>query len=191
MKQDKMAAYLEKHHDKLLEEWFELLIKSYPEESVKYFEKHKNAFTNPVGSNIYMSMDHILRELAGECDANKIYTELQMILKIRAVQDMKASQAVSFIMAFKPLLAKVLEKEINKGEISWAEMEDFYGYIDTIALLGLDIYVESRELIYKLRIEQIKQTNDILEKANLLNEKVDTGTFMRGSNYIDKEKEGE
>lgn len=191
MKQDKMAAYLEKHHDKLLEEWFELLIKSYPEESVKYFEKHKNAFTNPVGSNIYMSMDHILRELAGECDANKIYTELQMILKIRAVQDMKASQAVSFIMAFKPLLAKVLEKEINKGEISWAEMEDFYGYIDTIALLGLDIYVESRELIYKLRIEQIKQTNDILEKANLLNEKVDTGTFMRCSNYIDKEKEGE
>ena len=102
MKQEKLAVYLEKYHDTLLEEWFELLIKSYPEESVKYFEKHKNAFTNPVGSNIYMAMDHILRELAGERDADKIYTELQMILKIRAVQDMKASQAVSFIMAFKP-----------------------------------------------------------------------------------------
>ena len=65
MKQEKLAVYLEKYHDTLLEEWFELLIKSYPEESVKYFEKHKNAFTNPVGSNIYMAMDHILRELAG------------------------------------------------------------------------------------------------------------------------------
>ena len=189
MKQEKLAVYLEKYHDTLLEEWFELLIKSYPEESVKYFEKHKNAFTNPVGSNIYMAMDHILRELAGERDADKIYTELQMILKIRAVQDMKASQAVSFIMAFKPLLAKVLDKEIKHGEITGSDLEDFYGYVDTIALLGLDIYVESRELIYKLRIEQIKQTNDILEKANLLNEKVDTSTFMRCSNYIEKEGE--
>lgn len=191
MKRESIAVYLEKYHDTLLEGWFELLIKSYPEESVKYFAKYKNAFTNPVGSNIHLAMDNILHELAGECDANKIYTELQMILKIRAVQDMKASQAVSFIMAFKPLLAQVLDKEIKQGQITYAELEDFYGYIDTIALLGLDIYVESRELIYKMRIDQIKQTNDILEKANLLNEKVDTSTFMRCSNYIDTEKEGE
>ena len=136
-------------------------------------------------------MDKILTELAGECDADKIYSELEMILRIRAVQDVKPSQAVSFILAFKPLLAQTLEPEVAKGELKREDLEDFYGYIDTMALLGFDIYVESRELIYQLRIKQIKETNDILQKANLLNESVDTSTFMRCSNYIDNQKEGE
>ena len=191
MKQGSVAALVKKHNKKLLEDWFELLIKSYPEQSVQYFEKHQNTFTNPVGSNIYLSMDKILNELAGECDADKIYSELEMILRIRAVQDVKPSQAVSFILAFKPLLAQAFEQEIAKGELTKEELDDFCGYIDTMALLGFDIYVESRELIYQLRIKQIKETNDILQKANLLNESVDTSTFMRCSNYIDNQKEGE
>jgi len=191
MKQGNIEACLKKYHDELLKAWFELLINSYPQESVKYFEKHKNTFTNPVGSNIHLAMDNILKELSGEKDADKIYSELEMILRIRAVQDVKASQAVSFIMAFKPLLAKVLAPDLAKGEISQAQLEDFYGYIDTLAMLGFDIYVESRELIYQMRIKQIRETNDILQKANLLNESVDTSTFMRCSNYIDNQKEGE
>ena len=54
-------------------------------------------------------------------------------------------------------------------------------------LIAFDLYSESKEMIYNLRIAQIKEMNDILQKANLLNEKVDTSTFMRCSNYIEEE----
>ena len=62
--------------------------------------------------------------------------------------------------------------------------------------MGFDIYTESRELIFKMRIDQIKETNDMLQKANLLNESIDISTFMRCSNYMDmeniqKEEKGE
>ena len=34
-------------------------------------------------------------------------------------------------------------------------------------------------------VQEMHQRIDILEKANLLNEKVDTSTFMRCSNYME------
>lgn len=186
----------EKHHKDLLEAWFQQVIHSYPPESVKYFERYKETFNNPIGSNIYNSLNNILLEFEGEGRYEYFYQEMQMIMRIRAVQDMTPSKAVAFTMAFKDVVKKELASEIARGEISSPELEDFFEELDALALMGFDIYTESRELIFKMRIDQIKETNDILQKANLLNESIDISTFMRCSNYMDmeniqKEEKGE
>jgi hypothetical protein len=110
-----------------------------------------------------------------------------MILKIRAVQDMKPSKALAFLPSLKNLIQTVFADEIQKGQISQAELEDLFTDIDTLMLIAFDLYSESKELLSNLRIAQIKETNDILQRANLLNESVDTSTFMRCSNYIEEE----
>ena len=57
----------------------------------------------------------------------------------------------------------------------------------TLMLIAFDLYSESKEQLSNLRIAQVKEMNAMLQKANLLNESVDTSTFMRCSNYIEEE----
>lgn len=108
-------------------------------------------------------------------------------MKIRAVQDLKPSKALAFLPSFKNLVEQTFHSEIKSGQITQAELEDLFSDVDTLMLIAFDLYSESKEMIYNLRIAQIKEMNDILQKANLLNEKVDTSTFMRCSNYIEEE----
>lgn len=186
---NRLNQLMQEKHEELLKQWFEQAIAAYPAESHKYFVRVKNEFTNPVGSNIYRSLGNLLTELSGERDADRLYQHLEMILKIRAVQDMKPSKALAFLPGFKSLLQTVFADEIRTGAVTGAELEDLFSDLDTLTLIAFDMYTESKELIYNLRIAQIKETNDILQRANLLNESVDTSTFMRCSNYIEEEKE--
>lgn len=185
----RLNQIMQEKHEELLNQWFEQAIAAYPAEAHKYFVKVKNDFTNPVGSNIYRNMGHLLEELSGERDADQLYQHLEMILKIRAVQDMKPSKALAFLPSLKYLIKNFFRDEIQKGQVSQTELEDLFTDIDTLMLIAFDLYSESKDLIYNLRIAQIKETNDILQRANLLNETVDTSTFMRCSNYIEEEKE--
>lgn len=185
----RLNQIMQEKHEELLNQWFEQAIAAYPVESHKYFVKVKNDFTNPVGSNIYRNMGQLLGELSGERDADRLYQHLEMILKIRAVQDMKPSKALAFLPSLKNLIQNFFWDEIQKGQVNQAELEDLFTDIDTLMLIAFDLYSESKELVYNLRIAQIKETNDILQRANLLNETVDTSTFMRCSNYIEEKKE--
>lgn len=184
---NRLNQLMQKQHEELQMQWFEQAIAAYPAEAHKYFVKVKNEFTNPVGSNIYRSLGHLLEELSGERDADQLYQHLEMILKIRAVQDLKPSKALAFLPSLKNLIQTVFQDEIKSGEISQKELEDLFTDIDTLMLIAFDLYSESKEMLYNLRIAQIKETNDILQRANLLNESVDTSTFMRCSNYIEEE----
>ena len=191
---NRLNQLMQKKHEELQMQWFEQAIAAYPAEAHKYFVKVKNEFTNPVGSNIYRSLGHLLEELSGERDADQLYQHLEMILKIRAVQDLKPSKALAFLPSLKNLIQTVFQDEIKSGEISQKELEDLFTDIDTLMLIAFDLYSESKEMLYNLRIAQIKETNEIksnmiklLKKANLLNESVDTSTFMRCSNYIEEE----
>ena len=184
---NRLNQLMQKQHEELQMQWFEQAIAAYPAEAHKYFVKVKNEFTNPVGSNIYRSLGHLLEELSGERDADQLYQHLEMILKIRAVQDLKPSKALAFLPSLKNLIQTVFQDEIKSGEISQKELEDLFTDIDTLMLIAFDLYSESKEMLYNLRIAQIKETNDILQRANLLNESVDTSTFMRCSHYIEEE----
>ena len=169
----------------LLDQWFHQFIGAYPPESVKYFERVENEFTNPIGSNVHKSLVAIFDELLGEQDADKIYSDLEMIMRIKAVQDVTPSKAIAFVFGLKSIVRKSFTKEISNGTINLSELLDFFDALDTIALLAFNIYVDSRELVYDMRVQELHQRVDILQKANLLNESVDTSTFMRCSNYME------
>lgn len=182
----RLKSLLLQDKEELSDAWFESLLNSYPEESRKYFRKHEAHFSNPIGYNLKHSLSSILEELLkDEPDADRINSELQMILRIKGVQDVLPSQAVSFVPALKQTLERKYGLERLVQEFSLAELMDFYSNLDTVGLYAYDLYMESRELIYQLRITQIKETNDLLVKANLLNEELDMSTFMRCSTTLE------
>ena len=183
---NRLNQLMQQKHEELLKEWFEQAIAAYPAEAHKYFVRVDKDFANPVGSNIYRNMDHLLSELHGDRDADKLYGYLEMIMKIRAVQDMKPSKALAFLPSMKHLVLTAFKAEIKAGQVTQAELDDLYTDIDTMMLIAFDLYSESKEQLSNLRIAQVKEMNAMLQKANLLNESVDTSTFMRCSNYIEE-----
>ena len=113
-----------------------------------------------------------------------------MILRIKAVQEVLPSQAVSFIPALTQTIERHYKAEYLVKESSLNELLDFYSDLDTVALYAYDLYVESKILLYDLRLTQIKETNDLLIKANLLNEELDMSSFMRCSTKLECPSEG-
>lgn len=184
--QDDLKQLLKHHEEALREAWFAKMLESYPESGRKYFARKDKMFTNPVGANLAKSLGDLLHELLElEPNSERIMEHLTMILRIKVVQDVVPSQAVSFVPALKQLIERECQDAIRKGEVSSAELLDFYSDLDTVTLWAFDIYSESRDLIYELRLRQIKETNDILVKAQLLDQSLDMEEFMQCSTSIE------
>lgn len=182
----KLKELFKQDKEILLEAWFNRLLESYPEKTRTYFRKTGSSFSNPIGYNIRHSLSNILDELLNDSpNSDVLNEELQMILRIKAVQEVLPSQAVSFVPALKQTIERQYKIDRLVSDTSLAEVLDFYSDLDTVALYAYDLYVESKTLIYELRLSQIKETNDILVRANLLNEELDMSSFMRCSTKLD------
>lgn len=184
----RLKEVLRAHEKALLEAWFEQMMHSYPTEARKYFKKVNSDFTNPVGANLYHSLDKLLHILLSDApDADQVNENVYMILRIKAVQEVLPSQAVSFVPALKQIVEEVCGKALSDAGVTTKEWLDFYSDLDTVALYAFDSYSESRELIYKMRLDQIRQTNDILVRADLLDKALDMQDFMQCSSSLDKD----
>lgn len=183
---------LRAHERELLAGWFEQMMQSYPVEARKYFKKINSDFTNPVGANLYHSLEKLLHTLLSDApDADAVNESVYMILRIKAVQEVLPSQAVSFVPALKQVVEQVCGKALKEADVSFQEWLDFYSDLDTVALYAFDNYSESRELIYKMRLDQIRQTNDILVRAQLVDQALDMTDFMQCASSLDADSQGD
>lgn len=178
-----LITALSSHKEAIRDAWFQAMLEAYPESSRKYFARVEKSFSNPVGANLAHHLNALLDELLQvDSDGAKIIEHLRMILRIKAVQDVLPSQAIAFIPALKQIIANHVPTE----DLSLEALGDFYTDLDTVALWGMDVYVESRDLIYELRLKQIKETNDILVRAQLLDQSLDMEDFMKCPSTLDQ-----
>ncbi len=155
----------EKRSD-LVKEWRNIIIASYPKGSQSFLKKGKSQFANPVGFVIANEIESLYDELIREDgDLEKITACLENIIRIRAVQDFKPSQAVSFVMELKELVRGVL------GEGHSAVLKDFDSRMDQMTLLAFDIYGKCRQRLFEIRVNEVKnEVGRLLERANLISE---------------------
>ncbi len=184
----RLKSVLSAHEKALTDAWFERMLLAYPEASRKYFARVQKEFTNPVGANLYHSLEALCHELLKEePNSDAVYDHLQMILRIKAVQEVDASKALSFVPAFKQIIQRECAAEIKDGVIQLPDLLAFFDELDTVTLFAFNLYMESRDLIYDMRLAQIKETNDILVRANLLDQELDMSQFMKCSSSVDAE----
>jgi len=161
---------LSKKKKSILKRWFDLILETYPPETALFLKGQKDRFTNPVGATIYQGIEDIFDELLQEMDSEKISTFLDNIIRIRAVQDFTASQAIAFIFLLKNVIREKLGKEIKEKGIS-EELLRFESGIDDLALLSFDIYMKCREQIYELKANEVRTwTYNLLKRANVIYE---------------------
>jgi len=157
----------------ILKKWFDLVIKSYPEDTAAYFKQKKDHFANPVGGTIRRGLEAILKELFQEMnpDLETLRSWMDPIIRIRAVQNFKPSEAVSFIFSLKPIIRSIADKAFKNENIE-RELQRFESKIDTLGLMGFDIYMTCREKIYELKANEVRnRTYRAFERANLITER--------------------
>jgi len=151
----------------IIKKWRDLIIGSYPVDTQRFLKKEKNRFSNPVGQTIAHDVEILYDELTGGNDTAKISSSLDNIIRIRAIQDFKPSQAVGFMFQLKKLLRTELGSDIQESTIQ-NQFEMLEQRIEHATLLAFDIYSQCRQKLYELRINETqRQVSSLLKRANL------------------------
>jgi hypothetical protein len=139
----------------IVSKWTEMTLDTYASESSKFLKSEKNQFSNPVGKTICKNISSIYDEIINNESSDEISSLLCDIIKIRAIQDFSPSQAVEFIFLLKNIIQDELENEL-KVDIVHREYCEFMYKIDKAALNAFDLYMECREKIHQIRINEIR-----------------------------------
>jgi hypothetical protein len=168
----------------ILKRWFDVILESYPADTSNFLKKQKNRFANPVGYTISQGIEGLFGEILQGIDSEKVSPFLDNIIRIKAIQDFSASQAVSFIFLLKKVIREEFEKEIKENQFS-VELAALEVKIDELALLSFDIFMKCREKIYDLKAEEIKRmTFKLLQRANLICEIQEPETDLESSQIL-------
>jgi hypothetical protein len=162
----------------VLSKWRDAVFASYPPERTQFLKTKNDPFGNPVGHQINEGLAGILDYLLGEAGEEDCAGDvkagvsrfLDAILRIRAVQDFTASQAVEFLFALKDALRDVADAELEKGhDVPDTRVLD--RKVDALALEGFDIYCACREHLYEIRVREVKNLSYLaMKRANLVRE---------------------
>ena len=160
-----LDSILSENRSTLIKKWQEAIIQTYPQETQKFLKREKSQFANPVGLIITKDVEILFDELVKGEDTEKIFSSLDKIIRIRAVQDFKPSHAVGFVLQLKSILRETL------GEGTFSELHLFEDRIDAAALLAFDVYSQCRQQIYDIRVKEVRnEYGRLLERANLIKE---------------------
>lgn len=146
--------------------WLEGALATYPGNSPAIFAREKDPFANPVGHSLRVGTESMLDALLLDTDAGEVREQLQNIMKIRAVQPFAPSQAVGFVLRLREIIRAELGGVAADPRFA-SELADLDAQIDRIALAAFDKFVECREQVYELRVNEVKrQVSWITDKVN-------------------------
>ncbi|MFH1950628.1 MAG: RsbRD N-terminal domain-containing protein [Pseudomonadota bacterium] len=162
---DNLDNLLSDKRSKIIKKWRGVIIETYPKDAQSFFKREKSQFANPVGLTIGQEIETLYDEVIKGDDIEKISSSLDNIIRIRAVQDFKPSQAVGFVLQLK----QIIREELGKGHLG--EMHELESRIDDVALLAFDVYSRCRQTLFDIRVKEVRgQVGRLLERANLISE---------------------
>jgi hypothetical protein len=126
-----------------------------------FFVKERDTFANPVGGNIRQALGKLFLLLSKGADSKEFTTPLEQIISIRSVQEFTPSQAVSPLNAIKHITREVFAADSERKHLV-DELYDFEFAVDLAMLAAFDIYMQYRERLYQVRINEIKSGSHIL-----------------------------
>ena len=136
----------------IVQKWIDQVLDSYG--APDFFKKQKDRFANPIGSTVSDGLQNIFAILVEEKDLAEAAKPLEDIIKIRAVQEFAPSVAVSFVYILKNIVREELAKEKNREEVLGL-LAVLDSRIDKIALMAFDIYMDCRERLHKIRVNEV------------------------------------
>jgi hypothetical protein len=149
------------HRDEILERWSEAVINEYPEETAKFLRSQADRFANPVGAGIRESLPELLDGVLRGIDPEELTTALDLVLRVRAVQEFPPSRAVGFVLDLKNHVRDV----VGAPDVS-ADLDELDRRIERLGLCAFDVYMRCREQMWKIRAREIRnQSVGIMERV--------------------------
>jgi hypothetical protein len=149
-------ALLEENRSAILDRWRDLILDSYPGEAARFFKGEKDRFQNPVGHSITRSTAILYDGVVLDRQVDAVPEALEGLVRLRAVQDFSAAQAISFTFLLKRAVRTVLERAVSEPG-HWEALGVLEARIDELAAAAFDVYVEHRERIYRIRTDELKR----------------------------------
>lgn len=147
----------------LLPQWIEAFFSVYTAETVNFFHSKSGQFANPVGYSACEGLEMVYDGLTREVDLQELRSAIDKIIRIRAVQDLPATQAVAFIFQLKRLLRQELLKQ---GDNLKHELAAIESAIDALALEIFAAYSACREQLYQIKLAEMKK-RQMIPQASL------------------------
>ena len=157
----------------ILKKWQKEIFQLYPADSIRFLTSEINQFANPVGHSIREHTENLLNELLTEGDISqaKIGPMLDEMLRIRAIQDFKPSEALKYLYFLKNIIAQELNEESEPYNNLYPELISLFSRIDELTLIALDIYSKCREKLFEIKVETAKnQVSGLLRRSDLISE---------------------
>ncbi len=149
--------------DLILNDWFSCIVSSYSIEISEFIKNQSDFFNNPVGRTIFSSLSTLLNGIIYKGKISLLRPTIDSIVRIRAVQGFKGSDAIGFFFSLKKIFRKYLSNKNN----SWIiECEIF---IDKLAISAFDVFMICKEQLYRLKANEARNHFfNSLHKAGLI-----------------------
>jgi len=146
--------------------WLEGILGTYSAQTARFLHEQKDRFANPVGQNLASAVHSLVEELVQGSGHEALAAPLDTIIRIRAVQEFTASQAVAFVFLLKQVVRETLKQPVGEGKLDDAVLA-FERRVDELALFAFDIYMGCREKLCEIRVEEMKRrTSKLVERMN-------------------------
>jgi len=157
---------IEEHRDEILERWIERVIEGYPVETAKFLRSKSDRFANPVGAGLREGLAELLDGVIRGDEPDELAPALDLVIRVRAVQEFAPSEAVGFVLDLKNLVREVAGVEASDS------LDVLDHRIDRLGLRAFDVYMSCREQMWMIRAKEIRnQSLGILERMQEWREK--------------------
>lgn len=146
---------------KMLARWFDRIVDGYPAETARFLREQSDPFANPVGAGLRDELAPILDAILEDRDPTEVEPALDRIVRVRALQDMSPSAAVSFVLELKAVFSEVADGAT--GEVA----SSFDSRVDRMLMTAFDVFSRCREQVYDIRVKEVRNRSlKVMERLN-------------------------
>ncbi len=158
-----LQQFLIENKENILSKWRDLLFGAYHPESLPFFKKQKDRFANPIGFCIKQGLADLYSMLSEDSEKETLSSTVIQFLKLRAVQVDSPADAVSFIFGLKQIVFDQCTKEEFSPTLH--EWREFEIRLDNIAITIFNQFMESRERLFQVKINELRSGNYLLSEG--------------------------
>ena len=160
---ERLREILGPRKDVIVQGWLERTLRTYPEQTSRFLGQERDRFRNPVGHTFKVALPALFEGLLADGDPSEFAPLLDGIVRIRAVQDFGAGQAVGFLFLLKRVVREALAAEAD-GDPPGEGLTALEDRIDEMALLAFDLFMRCRERLYEVRTNEARRQLSFLQR---------------------------
>lgn len=152
----RVLDFLSRKEDAIGRLWLERTLQGYAKSTSRFLADEHDRFRNPIGYALKENLPVLYAALVLGRASGELERALDAIIRVRAVQDFSASEAVSFIFVLKDIVRQELAGE---GQIDpdGSGLAAFGTRVDALALLAFDLFVRCREQICEIKANDVRR----------------------------------